>query len=136
MSETNFNVLKKIKERNVALVKLEAKNLINLHKKEGTEITQTSKYKYKILEHTDEIFKIRFEAHLFFEPEAIYDIYLEYDLEFRLNGAMDEKEFRKNIRVILSPLGNEISYLTAFLSDRMMDQPLIIAPIIDEDNIE
>lgn len=131
-----MDILRKIKGKKFVLLNLKLENLFESRKKEEVEISQISKYKYTILENTEELLRIKFNAHLYFEPQAIYDINLDYELEFRLKEPIKESDFRKHISVILSPLANEISYLTAFLTDRMMDQPLIIAPIIDEDNLD
>lgn len=135
MADGLSNILKKLKSSNIVLNQLTAKNLIQTPIS-SYEMEKNFKYRYSIVENTDETLTIRLVADIIFEPKVLFELNIEYLIQISLNEPLSEAEIISNIDTLLTPVGNEISYLVGFMSDKMLDQPLIIPPTIELVDLE
>lgn len=60
----------------------------------------------------------------------MFSIELEYIVEFSLNEEVTDEEIKNSIDAMISPLGGEVSYIIATLTEKMIGSYIILPPII------
>lgn len=125
----------RITDRDITLTKITAVNLIGKTVENGEAIEDNWKYHYKVLKNSDEELIIKFNADLSFKPESLFDIKLDFVINYKLKEKIIDKEIEENIIDLLSMSVNQVSYIVSFISDRMFDIPYIIPPYIEEKDV-
>lgn len=65
-----------------------------------------------------------------FMPEAYYEINLSYSIVYRIHEAITMEEVEKEVPRLLDPCSDVNSLLVAQISDKIVDSPLIIPPVV------
>lgn len=90
--------------------------------------------RYEIIENNEKFLSIKVNSTLDIEPKILLDTELEHIIEYQLNEKIDKKEIDDNINELLRPIGPETSFIISFLSEKMINNYLILPPKIEIKN--
>ncbi|MFU0799130.1 MAG: DUF2294 domain-containing protein [Xylanivirga thermophila] len=128
------NILKKIQARKFYLKKITADKI------EKDPIDKTTKIKQEvkcsILENTKENLSLKVNTKTFVDPEALFSIELEYIMHFKLKEEITDEEVENNINELISFLGQEISYVIASITKKMIGVHVILPPGLEIDELD
>lgn len=124
----NVNIMDKTKGRRYYLNKINAIKIDEKPEKNTVNISQDTEY--KIIENSEKKLLIELKTKTFIEPESLFCIEMEYVIEYMLKDSISDKEIKENINTLLSPLGNEISFLISVLTSEMINSRVILPPAI------
>lgn len=122
------NIIDKTNGRRFYLNKIEARKIDKEPEQDIVDITQETEY--EIIENNEKTLSIELKTKTFIEPEALFCIEMEHVIEYILKDTISEKDVRENINALLSPLGNEISFLISVLTREMINTRVILPPSI------
>ena len=88
----------------------------------------TQKVNYDILKNTKDHLSIKVTTETFVDPEDLFYIKLEHIADFKLKKEISNKEVETNINELISPLGEEVSYIVASITKKMIGVHLILPP--------
>ncbi|MDD4779356.1 MAG: hypothetical protein PHT02_01945 [Tissierellia bacterium] len=124
----NVNIMDKTRGRRYYLNKIKAMRIDEKPEKNTVNISQDTEY--EIIENNEKKLVIELKTKTFIEPEALFCIEMEYVIEYMLKDLIGDKEIKDNINTLLSPLGNEISFLISILTNEMINSRVILPPAI------
>lgn len=130
MDNKRPDIYKKLKGHNIQLVEIEGKKIKNSKKESEVVLNNSVKTKVDIINKDDELLKLGVSIEVGFEPESIFKIRLEYLIEYLLNEPLSDEEIKLNYNELIKPIGHEFSYVTSFISCRMINQPIVMPPMI------
>jgi len=120
------DVLKKLSARKFFLNKVSANRLDIEPKNETVNISEETHF--EIIENNSEYLSLRVITKIFIEPEALFVIELEHIIEYKLQEKITNKEIDDNIEELLFPLASEISYITSFMTQKLIGTHIVLPP--------
>jgi|SRR5665647_703036 len=117
-----------IKKYQTSLCKINAEKIDR--DPDGDRLSIKREDKYEIKDLNNNIFTLRLFSKVYAEPEALFCIYLEYEINYEFTHEVDKKFIKKNIDELLHPLGSDVSYLTSTLSKMLTNSYFIMPPSI------
>lgn len=117
-----------VKKYQTTLCKINAEKIEREPESDSLSIKREDHYEIKDL--VDNIFTLRLFSKVHVEPEALFCIYLEYEINYEFTHKVDKKFIEKNSEELLHPLGSDVSYLTSTLSKMFTDSYFIMPPSI------
>lgn len=94
----------------------------------GKRYNITQEVNCKILENTKNNLSIKVTTETFVDPEELFHIKLEHIAEFKLKKEISDEEVDENINELISALGEEVSYIIASITKKMIGVHLILPP--------
>lgn len=129
--ESKKRIINYLENKEIILKKIEAENLTNI----SFDITNNTEfitdYKYNVTEVRNNVAMIELIANIGFTPKAIFDIKIELIGKFEFKEAIDEKVVRDNIKELVNFIAQEVSFITSFITDRMLKQPYVLPPVVE-----
>lgn len=89
--------------------------------------------KYEILELKENAVTLKLISRVSMEPESLFEICLEYKASLEFKHKIDKSFIEKNIDDMLQPLGSDISYMISTLTKLLVDEYIIMPPIVSID---
>lgn len=129
-NKANNNILLKTSNKKLYLSKIHAEKVEN---HVAGEIENYTRYTYEILENTKEKLLMKINSSAGFKPSSIMELSAEYIIEYALKEPISEDEVKEGITQLAAQIGSELSFLFAFLCDKMINYPFILAPIFKLD---
>lgn len=123
-------ILDKVKAMRIYLNSIKGENLEkDSDPEKELEVNLISNY--EIIENNENLLSIKVNSILDIDPKILLDIELEHIIEYQLNEKIDKKEIDDNINELLRPIGPEASFIISFLSEKMINNYLILPPTIE-----
>ncbi|NMB97281.1 MAG: hypothetical protein GYA02_11840 [Clostridiaceae bacterium] len=88
-----------------------------------------------VLERTKEKLNAKINIRISIDPEALFSMEIEHIVEIIFREETTDQEIERNINEIVAPLGAEISYIIASLTEKMFGAHIILPPGIKIDKI-
>lgn len=90
----------------------------------------TQEVNYAILKNTKDELSIKVTTETFVYPEDLFHIKIEHIVDFKLKEEIPDKKVEENINELISMLGEEVSYIIASITKKMIGVHLILPPIL------
>lgn len=134
------DIAEELKERfkfvGTRLRKLELKPVENQKKEIKAELNVSNKLKIK--EITDELLVIENNVRMFFDPKAFFELSLVLEGAYKLKEKKeDNKEFiEQHLKAIGYQLLFKTSLIVAFITEQVLEVPVILPPATTDDEDE
>lgn len=121
-----LDIEEKIIKRKIYLNQLNAKRIEK--SPEGRKLNIEGKAKGEIVKLDGEKCLIRLSNNIEVVPSSLFSIFVEFYAEYIFNEKIDIKILNENLEVLLNPIGNEMSFLISFITEKMTNNYIILPP--------
>lgn len=120
------SILQNIKAKRFYLNKIVANRIKKDPAAKRYNITQ--EVDCEILQNTKDNLSIKVTTETFVDPDELFHIILEHIADFKLNKEISDEEVDENINELISALGEEVSYIIASITKKMIGAHIILPP--------